>query len=160
MNENMDISEAGLDFIMRHESLRLKAYKPTPDDVWTIGYGHTRGVYQGMLCTSFEAAQWLMDDLVPGLACINARVMTPLTQPQFDALASLVFNVGYPSFQRSTALSDLNKGDTAGFIDQAFSRERGWTKQNGEILEGLVNRRAAEQRLFVGGVYDVLQAVS
>lgn len=154
MNENMDISDKGLDFIMRWESLRLTAYKPTPEDRWTLGYGRVRNVHQGDVCTPFEAQQWLMDDLVPAMACINARVMVKLDQAQFDALASLVFNVGYPSFQKSDALVDLNRGDVFGFIDQAFSEEHGWTHQKGKFLFGLYNRRQAEQRLFMDGVYE------
>ena len=149
----MMISDKGLDFIKGWEKLELKAYKPTPDDVLTVGYGHTHGVFPGMIITPYEAEQFLLDDLKPVMDFINTRVLVPLDQEQFDALCSLVFNVGWPSFQKSTALADLNRHDVDGFIDQAFSREHGWTKQNGHILPGLVNRRAAECKLFVHGLY-------
>ncbi len=155
----MNLSSQGLQFIERWEGpLQLKAYKPTPNDVWTIGWGHVRGVYQGMICTPFEADEWLAEDTGYAADCVNERVKVNLSQNEFDACVSLVYNVGILAFTRSQALVDINRYDQPGFLDQAFSPERGWTRQNGEILPGLVNRRAAEQSLFVNGIYGVVQA--
>lgn len=145
----MRISTTGREFIELRESLRLKAYKPTPDDVLTIGYGHTGpDVYQGMIITPFEADQFLTQDLLPVENAIHLYVKVPLWQWEYDALCSLILNVGISAFRHSSALTDLNNTWKDGFIDQAFSREHGWVHQAGHVLEGLVNRRKAEQALF------------
>ena len=51
------INDAGLELIKSFEALRLEAYLPTPDDVPTIGYGHTKGVQMGDTCTEEEAEE-------------------------------------------------------------------------------------------------------
>ncbi len=150
----MNISPAGRDFIERWEGLRLTAYKPTPDDVLTVGFGHTGpDVWQGMTVTPFEAAQMLTRDLLPVEAAIARLVKVDLTQNEYDALCALVFNIGIGAFAKSTALKDLNIDYRPGFIDQAFGVVRGFVHQQGRVLIGLVNRRRAEEKLFVNGDY-------
>ena len=47
----MNIGKQGLDMIKSFEGLELTAYMPTPIDVPTIGYGHTKTAYMGMKIT-------------------------------------------------------------------------------------------------------------
>jgi lysozyme len=61
--------------------------------VWTIGYGHTGGVVQGDEITEVEASDILLEDLAEAESHV-ARLGCPLSQLQFDALVSLVYNVG------------------------------------------------------------------
>ena len=74
----------------------------------------------------------------------------PLSQSQFDALVSLVFNIGGGAFRKSTLLQKLNAGDYAGASNE-FMR---WIKAKGRVLGGLVTRRAAERALFLSEVQD------
>lgn len=140
----MNISDAGLNLIKSFEALRLKAYKPTPDDVWTIGYGHTKNVGDGDTCTDGQALNWLREDLGWVESCINKNVKIPLVQNEFDALCSLVFNIGCTAFAGSTLLKLLNNADYDGASAQ-FGR---WNKQEGKELATLTRRREAERELF------------
>ena len=72
-----------------------------------------------------------------------------LTQPQFDALVSFVFNVGGGNFQTSTLLKELNAGHVAAVPGQLAR----WNTAGGQVLQGLVNRRRAEGELFSHGTY-------
>jgi len=139
----MKIKNIGI--IKKHEGLRLEAYLPTKNDVWTIGYGHTHTTKQGMVITEAQAEALLRKDVAWVEKAINRLVVVPLTQNQFDALASLVFNIGEGGFSTSTLLRLLNSGDYAGAANQ-FHR---WNKQKGVALKGLTIRRKEEMELFV-----------
>lgn len=134
-----------IDIIKKHEGLRLEAYLPTPNDVWTIGYGHTHTTKQGMRITEAQAEALLRKDIAWVEEAVNKFVVVPLTQNQFDALASFVFNVGEGAFSKSTLLRLLNSGDYEGAANQ-FLR---WNKQKGRILKGLTKRREEERKLFL-----------
>lgn len=134
-----------IDIIKKHEGLRLEAYLPTPNDVWTIGYGHTHTTKQGMKITEAQAEALLRKDIAWVEEAVNKFVVVPLTQNQFDALASFVFNVGEGAFSKSTLLRLLNSGDYEGAANQ-FLR---WNKQKGRILKGLTKRREEERKLFL-----------
>jgi lysozyme len=118
---------------------------PTPNDVPTIGWGHTKGVKMGDSCTIMQADEWLREDCRDAENEVNRCVRAIITQNQFDALVSFVFNIGGPNFRASTLLSKLNSGDYAGAAAQ-FPR---WNKQGGVVLNGLTRRRAQEMALFL-----------
>lgn len=141
----MKIAEPGLAIIKASEALRLKAYLPTKDDVPTIGYGHTRGVKLGDTCTLEQAEAWLREDCEDAENDVLATVKVPLTQNQFDALVSLVFNIGGKAFRASTLLKRLN----AKLYQQAADQFPRWNKQAGKVLNGLTKRRARERSLFL-----------
>lgn len=137
------LSLAGLDLIKNAEGLRLEAYQ---DDagVWTIGYGHTAGVHPGTTITAAEADRYLLEDLAEAEATVAALVTVPLTDNQFSALVSFVFNVGAEQFRQSTLLKLLNEGKT---VDAAEQLSR-WVHAGSAVLPGLVARRQAELALF------------
>lgn len=139
-----------INLIKEGEGLRLKAYLPTPNDVWTIGYGHTKGVRPGMVITEQQAEQFLRQDIAWVEEALNRYVTVPLNQNQFDALASWVFNVGAGALKSSTLLKKLNAGDYQGAANE-LSR---WNKQKGRVLTGLTNRRAKERELFLTPVQN------
>lgn len=134
-----------INIIKKHEGLRLEAYLPTPNDVWTIGYGHTHTTKQGMKITAGQAESLLRKDILWVEKAVNKLVVVPLTQNQFDALSSLVFNIGEKAFGSSTLLRLLNSGDYEGAANQ-FPR---WNKQKGRVLNGLTKRRQEERQLFL-----------
>lgn len=142
-------SGRGLQLIKVSEGLATEAY-PDPGnrvtgEPWTIGYGHTHNVRRGDTCTEDQATEWLCADLATAESAVRRLVEVPLTQMQFDALVSFVFNVGARAFGNSTLLRLLNAGDTAG----AAGQFRRWNRGADGVLPGLVIRRAAERDMFL-----------
>lgn len=139
----MKTSTKGIELIKKYEGCRLTAYK-CPAGVWTIGYGHTRGVAKGQKITHKQAEDFLISDLKTFENGVNKAVSAPINQHQFDALVSFCYNCGLKAFETSTLLKKLNVKDYDGAANE-FSR---WNKSNGKVLAGLTKRRAAEKRLF------------
>lgn len=140
----MKVSDNGRAFIRAREGVKLAAYQDG-GGVWTIGYGHTRGVKQGQVINHEQADEFLDSDLRQVESCISERVTVPLNQNQFDALVSFVFNVGRQAFSDSTLLKKLNEGNYRAAADQ-FTR---WVYDNDQFVQGLYNRRVAERDLFL-----------
>jgi len=140
----MIIGTNGLNLIKSFEGLRLRAYQCSAN-VWTIGYGHTADVRANDVITEEEALSFLRQDVAESERAVNQYVHVPLTQNQFDALVSFVFNLGVGSFRTSTLLKKLNAGDYDG-VAQEFGR---WIHAGGKKLPGLVRRREAERALFL-----------
>jgi len=141
----MNISQRGLDLIKSYEKCRLTAYLPTAHDVLTIGWGHTGAdVQKDSVWTQQQADDALRRDVASTERCINSAVAVTLTQGEFDALCSFVFNIGCGAFKDSTLLKLLNASDYDGASAQ-FAR---WNKQNHVELAGLTKRRAEEAQLF------------
>ena len=129
------------------EGLRLTAYKDG-GGVWTIGYGHTGSdVREGLTIPLSEAERLLTRDLRVAEGHVNDAVKVKLTQNQFDALVSFVYNVGGGAFRSSTFLKLLNAGDYEGAANQLPR----WNKDNGKVVNGLTNRRHEERELFLRG---------
>lgn len=146
-NASLTLSPAGAALIQNDEDSQgpaLVAFKPTPNDVWTIGWGHTQGVYEGMSCTVEQAQAWFVEDMAWAQQAVLNAVTVALNQNQFDALVSFTENEGAAAFERSTLLRLLNEGNYAGAAAQ-FSC---WVYQDGQILPGLVTRRQQEAALF------------
>ena len=139
----MNINQAGLDLIQEFEGLRLEAYQDSVG-IWTIGYGHTKGVNEGDTCTKEQAQQWLAEDCHRAETCIQQSVSAALTENEFSALVCFVFNVGCGNFLGSTLLKLLNDGR----IDECPAQFLRWNHAGGKVLDGLTRRRTAESELF------------
>lgn len=142
----MNISQKGIDLIKNFEGLQLKSYK-CPAGVWTIGYGTTRGVKQGQSITQKEAEELLKRDLRYFELRVDKLVTVPLTQGQYDALVSFTYNLGEGNLKSSTLLKKLNSKDYEGAALE-FPK---WNRAAGKVLNGLIKRRAAEQKMFMEG---------
>lgn len=140
----MKPSGAARALVRQFEGCKLQAYSDSAG-VPTIGVGHTRNVKPGQRCSQEQADLWLTQDLDDAGAAVASLVKVPLTQEQFDALTSFVFNLGMRRLAESTLLILLNKRDYNGAAAQ-FSR---WVRSDGQVLDGLVKRRAAEAQLFL-----------
>jgi lysozyme len=129
--------------IKSFEQLRLNSYL-CPAGKWTIGYGHTDGVNRGMLITEKTADAFLKQDIKHAEDEVN-RIDADLTQEQFDALVSFVFNVGTQAFRVSTLrkLVERNPGDPK--IADEFRR---WVYAGDKKLPGLIKRREQEIKLY------------
>lgn len=139
----MNISNEGLDLIRAHEGCRFSAYQDSVG-VWTIGYGHTRGVKEGDTCTQAQADEWLKLDVLVAEQCVMQAVTVPLTQGEFDALVSFTFNLGCRALKNSTLLKMLNDSNYDGAAAE-FSK---WNHAGGVVLAGLTARREAERQRF------------
>jgi lysozyme len=142
----------GAALIKSYETLRLKAYKPTPNDVWTVGYGSTRGIREGIVITEFRAEELFKQDTqdaVEAVDYLHRRMSSKgfdLTPSMIDALISLVFNVG-PSCLSASAT--IGKALIAGNYYSAWRGFSLWTKQASNDLLGLARRRSEEMKLFL-----------
>lgn len=120
-----------------------------PVGIWTICNGHIKGVTKGMKVTPTQCQKWLVEDASWEGRAIGRLVKVPLTQNQYDALLSLIFNVGSGNFASSTLLKKLNQG----LCLEAANQFLAWDKARvGGVLtrlKGLTKRRAVERELFV-----------
>lgn len=140
----MTIGEKGIDLIKSFEGLELHSYQDGAG-VWTIGYGHTRGVVPLQTCTEAEATAFLEADLANAENAVNHYVTADLTQNMFDALVSLTFNLGAGNLEHSTLLRLLNGGSKLAAADEFLK----WNKVAGKVSAGLSRRREAERELFL-----------
>ncbi len=139
----MKASKAAYALIRQFEGLSLKAYK-CPGGVWTIGYGHTSGVKEGMIITEAKADELLAEDVKQCEKQINSLNLS-LNQNQFDALVSFLFNVGFGNFSKSTLLLKIKVNPDDNAIMDEFLK---WVYSRGKVLPGLQRRRLAEIKLY------------
>jgi lysozyme len=141
-----DTSQAGIDLIKHFEGFRSKPYK-CPAGVWTIGYGTTNAINSGTLpITEAEAENMLKSDLDRFERSVLKLVTVPVSQNEFDALVSFTYNLGEGNLKKSTLLRRLNSDDKASAAEEFLK----WNKAGGKVLNGLVKRREAERKMFLG----------
>jgi|SRR5471030_118766 len=140
----MKISNRGINFIAQWEGCRLQSYQDG-GGIWTIGYGHTQNVAQGATITQSQASELLLSDLQSVELTINTHVIVAINQNHFDALASFAYNLGNTALVGSTLVKLLNQGR----YDAAADEFPKWCHDDGKIVQGLMNRRLAEQTLFL-----------
>ena len=137
------MTQQGLDLIKKYEGLRLEAYK-CPAGVWTIGYGHTKGVYKGMSITKEEAEKLLQQDVsVFELQVINT--VGKLAACKIDALVSFAYNVGIAAFRNSTLCRKVKANSDDPAIRNEFMK---WIYAGGKKLQGLERRRKEEAEMY------------
>ncbi|PAQ09734.1 lysozyme [Mesorhizobium temperatum] len=151
----MKTSSAGRAAIARREGNVLTAYLDSVG-VWTIGVGHTSvagppKVSKGLKITAAQSDEILQRDLAGVEASVSAMVKVPLNQSEFDALVSLVFNIGAGGFKGSSVLRNLNAGNRRGAADSMLAWNKGTIGGKKVVLKGLANRRADERAQFLSG---------
>lgn len=144
----MRVSPMGLGLIKAFEGFRSRAYLDSAG-VPTIGYGHTLNVKPGDEITEEQALEFLKADVKEHAGVIRLMGDVELTQYQFDALASLIFNIGTGAFASST----LRKRLVEGMYTLAADEFLRWNRAGGKVVPGLERRRRAERHLFETGVY-------
>lgn len=151
----MKTSENGVKIIKSFEGLEVVAYPDpgTGGDPWTIGYGTTRGVTQGMVVTAEEAEELLIDDLVAYERAVMTLLPVEMTQGEFDALVSFCYNVGPTALEESTLRKRLLAGEPRCWVYQKELPR--WNKGGTGVMPGLVRRRQAEADLACLGYLSV-----
>lgn len=138
--------ELAAEFIEQWEGFKERAYI-CPAGVLTVGFGHTGDdVQSDTVVTYKEAYELLCKDIKERVLQLAPFINTPVTEGQFVALASLIFNVGVGSVKGSRLLRKLNEGDIEGAAEEFTN---GWNTAGGKVLPGLTRRRKAEQKLFL-----------
>lgn len=149
----MKISNRGLELVKHFEGCYLNSYL-CPAQVPTIGIGTTvyfdskQKVQLGDTITEEIALELFRGDMIKYEGYIDKLVKVELSQDQFDALVSFVYNLGPTNLKKSKLLKLLNEGD----YPLAAAEFRNWRKAGGRVLKGLERRRKAEERLFCGCV--------
>ena len=148
--KTMKMSQEGVDFIKEKEGFRGKAYQDSVG-VWTIGYGTTaaalgKPVTPDMTMTEQEATKYLVEHLNDSYEpSVRRYVTTEVTQGEFDAMTSFVYNLGSGNFKRSTLLKKVNADDFRGAANEFLK----WNKAGGKVLAGLTKRREEERKIFL-----------
>lgn len=138
----MKTSQRGIDLIKSFEGLRLRAYK-CPSGVWTIGYGHTRCVKEGMTITTTQAERYLIGDLIASERAVSKYdKIYHWNQNEYDALVSFTFNCGAGNLKQLLKNGIRTREQICRYITL-------YRKSGGKILKGLERRRAAEKKLFM-----------
>ena len=136
------MSAAGLDALKVREGFSASPY---PDHKgYSIGYGHLIKPGERLSYVSIQqATDILAADVAWAQDAVTASITAPISQAQFDALASFCFNVGAGAFARSTLVRRINQGDPAAADE--FAR---WVFASGQVNGALVARRNSEQAQF------------
>lgn len=148
MKPRQQVSRPAIELIKRFEGYRRSAAQ-LADGRWTVGYGHVKFAKEGVELPEKDAEALLIYDLIAVTSAVSDLVFTPLTQNQYDALVSFVFNIGIENFKGSAVLRRVNEGD---LLKAAFAIET-WRRADFEgesiVVDALVRRRAAEKSLFL-----------
>lgn len=146
----MRLDSNGLAFLSREEGLRTTPYNDSAGHA-TIGVGHlihhgpvtARDLQRYRGFTRADALKLLKADVVSREQAVERLVRVPLSQNEFNALVSLVFNIGVGGFAGSTVLRKLNAGDRRGAADAFLMWKVGGP--------GLIFRRRREREMFLKG---------
>ena len=136
------VSDICLKKLKEFEGLRKEAYLDAAG-VPTIGYGHTHGVRMGDVISEYWADMFLKADLYDLEKQVES--LGNWNQPQFDALVSFAFNLGFYKLKTSALLKTIKEGGNMRAIKKEFMK---WVFAGGKRLKGLERRRAWEAKRF------------
>lgn len=136
-------------FVGGWEGKRNLAY-PDIVGVWTVCYGETRGVKRGDRYSDDECLTMLGEGVAEFETGMRACLKAPDAIPPkpYAMFLSLSYNIGTGAFCRSTVARRANAGDIRG----ACNAIPLFNRAGGKVVKGLVNRRAAEQRVCLEGI--------
>ncbi len=157
------LSNDGQNLLKNIEKLRLKPYNDQNGKEITsyvkgatIGYGHLIGQNEWDLykngITLQEADKLFKSDLLPFENAVKNSINSSLAQNEFDALVILCFNIGIDNFKNSSVAKIIN-GEKTGYktLKEAWMA---WNKSQNKVMQGLINRRNAEYKLYTQGGYE------
>ncbi len=145
MND-LTVSKDATEQIKLWEGFRPHSYK-CPSGIWTIGYGHTAGwITESTQISISQAQTYLYGDLLTAQRAVKQWATVSLTQGQFDALVSFVFNCGVNAFKHSHLLQLINTKQDPSEEFLKWSHD-----EKGDVLAGLYSRRTTEVRWWKNG---------
>lgn len=137
----------GVELIAISEGCRLSAYQCSAG-VWTIGWGETLGVKQGMTWTQEQADEAFCRRLAEFTSNVSRLLQVKAIPQQLAAFVSLAYNIGVNAFAQSSALRLHNQGKCG----ESAAAIKLWNKAGGKVLAGLVTRRAKEAALYLSAL--------
>ena len=137
------------DLIKKYEGLVLYEYD-AHDGERTIGYGNALkdNEHYPLGITPQVALMMLYEDVQEVEEALNKYVTADINQNQYNALTSLVYNIGKSAFKKSKALKYLNNNDYINAAYEFFSIEKGFVYIDHKVSKGLAKRRSEENALF------------
>ncbi|MDN5869622.1 MAG: lysozyme [Nitrococcus sp.] len=160
----MQFSQDGINLLKDIEQVRLEPYDDQTGkriNTWvkgaTIGCGHLIHknewhLYKGGI-TKTQAEQLFKEDIAPFVKAVNEAITVPLQQNQFDALLLLAYNIGVAGFKSCSAvklINDPNANTPYSALEDAW---KAWKRSGGRVMQGLINRRNAEWKLYTQAIY-------
>ena len=146
----MRLSDYAFERLKEFEGLRLEAYVCAGGKL-TIGYGHTKGVRVGQKIDK-ETANKLLQDDVEYVEQFLAKepYAEDITQGQWDALVSFIFNLGVGNYLSSTLRKKILRDIDEPSIPDEFRR---WVYVTDPVTgkkkaAGLVSRREWEAQMY------------
>ena len=135
-----------INLIKESEGCKLKAYK-CPAGIWTIGYGQTKGIKEGMVWTQNQADEDLFETAweVLNQALTTSPVLKSATSQRQAAIADFIYNLGIGNYKASTLKKYVDKENWA----SAYTEIKKWNKGGGKVLKGLIIRREKEASLLL-----------
>lgn len=132
--------------VPKFEGMILRGYRD-PIGIVTACAGHTKTAVLGKAYTPAECDELLAQDLVehaaPVLRCTPGLKDKP---GPLGAAVSFAFNVGAANYCGSTMARKFNAGDIMGGCAELSK----WIYAGGQVLPGLVKRRASERAICEG----------
>lgn len=142
----MKTSDKAIAYLHRKEGWRANAYL-CPANVWTIGWGRTRGVKPGMKVTKeTEEVEFRKDLEKFESAVLRWHSHYKFTQNEYDALVSFAYNCGVGNLTKLVQSGKRTKSQIADAILL-------YDKANGKPLRGLTIRRREEREMFLNAKY-------
>ena len=145
-------------FLIEVEGLNPSGYKDL-GGVMTIGVGHVVlpndpvlkrlgiEVTDHMYLTHQQCLDVLREDIQKAEYYLDRGLKVEVTQNEYDALISLIFNIGGTAFTKSTLLKVLNGGEKKNKVAEHFLH---WKYVKSKPVSGLLYRRVAEATIFLG----------
>lgn len=145
--------------IIKEEGIRNRPYQDVVG-LWTVGIGHLIGngseadykksPYYNRTLTDAEVMDLLQLDISPRELWLSNTLKGTLTsQNQFNAIFSLLFNIGQGNLEKSSVLRYHKAGKypdaAAAFMLYNKARENGQLK----VVNALTRRRAREAQLYL-----------
>lgn len=145
------IQKSTLNILKSLEGVKYTAYKDSAG-LWTTACGHLikpdEQYFITKVLSDIDVDELLSADCHLSTSFIRNHVTVSLTQNQFDALNSFVFNVGVEGFKSSTLFKNLNNGL---FVEEHNFTDWDKVHSDGKLVEveGLFERRKKEYQLFI-----------
>jgi lysozyme len=142
----MSALEILIKLIKDSEGCKLKSYK-CPAGIWTIGYGQTKGIKEGMVWTQQQVDEDIIKTALQSFneAIKASPILATANMEKQAAIADFVYNLGITNYNKSTLKLRVDKGNWVA----ASTEIKKWNKSNGTILNGLVKRRQLEADLLL-----------
>lgn len=145
MNDTVDRI---VEVLKKYEGFRANAYK-CPAGIWTIGYGETLGVKEGMVWTEEYASERLKVRVKGFLLSVLKDCPQLVLEPpgRIVACTSLAYNIGTAAWK----VCSVNRRTREKNYQTAADAFLMWNKAKGKVLKGLTNRRIEERKMYLDG---------